>query len=223
VKPDVAHAFVRAAWRLVSTLVLLCPMALAAQTSLDPFSWFPLRIGSRWIYEHEWKSGNQNNPEVRSWTTSETVTNLIQVPEGIVVIRSVEVQGGESTGGYVTMRDTSPYLLHSNCIYGLDGSWDRVAGKVRPDFLQYLANGTASPDFCFPLQTGQHWGTMDLPWQVQDFRNGIFQLVSHHFGSGGQLDVRFKKNVGIVSEHYLHHGTYDEYTKTLKSFTAAPR
>jgi hypothetical protein len=210
----------RLALPIISVIVLMLAQPGHAET--DPFSWFPLRIGSQWVYDHEWKSGNRNNPNVNRWATSETVTSLIQVPEGIVVIRSSEVHG-ESNGGYLTARDSAPYLLHSNCIYVLYGDWDRAAEKLRPDFLQYLANGTASPDFCFPLQTGQHWGTMDLPWQVQDFRNDIFQLVSNHFGSGGLLDVRFKKNVGIVSEHYLHHGTYDEYTKTLKSFSAAPR
>ena len=186
----------------------------------DPFSWYPLRVGSRWTYEHEWKSGNRNSPEVSRWTTSETVTNLLRVPEGLVVKKSVDVQSG-SIGGHVTVGDNPPYLLHGNCVYGLGGSWDRAAEKIRLDFLQYLANGTAPPDFCFPLQVGQHWGTMDMPWRVQDFSDGMFQIVSDHFGGGGQMDVRFKRNVGIVTEHYFHNGTYDEYTKTLKSFTAA--
>jgi hypothetical protein len=27
----------------------------------------------------------------------------------------------------------------------------------------------------------------------------------------------FKKGVGVVGEHYIHNGTYDEYTKKLVS------
>ena len=204
---------------LVPKLALLCLIpALVAQTLPDPSSWFPLRTGSRWVYQHESRSGNRNNPEVSRWTTTETITSLIHVPEGLVAIRRVEVVGS-STGGYLTARDNSPYLLHGNCIYVLAGSWDTVAEKVRPDYLQYLANGTTPPDFCFPLQVGRHWGTIDMPWHVQDLQNGLFHIVNDHFGSGSLLDVQFKNKVGIVSEHYLHRGTYDEYTKTLKFFT----
>jgi hypothetical protein len=186
----------------------------------DLSAWFPLQRGNRWVYDFEWKNANRNTPEVSRWTTTEAITNLVQIPEGVVVIRSVDLQG-KSAGSYLSTRDNSPYLLHENCVYVLNESWDRVAENLRPDFVQHLVHGIASPDFCFPLQLGQHWGTMDIPWLVQGFRDGIFLIVSQHFGRGGRMEVGFKRNVGVLSEHYLHNGTYDEYTKTLKSFTLA--
>jgi len=31
------------------------------------------------------------------------------------------------------------------------------------------------------------------------------------------MDVWFQQGVGVVGEHYIHKGTYDEYTKKLVS------
>jgi hypothetical protein len=74
---------------------------------------------------------------------------------------------------------------------------------------------------------GREWGDRrDLSWRVEpaheevrsilppDYPEAI-HIFSAHFGSGGLKDVWFQKGVGIVAEHYLHNGTYDEYTKRL--------
>ena len=87
-----------------------------------------------------------------------------------------------------------------------------------------------SPDFCFPLQTGREWGNNDIPWRVEPAREGVkaflpaqysdaIHIFSNHFGSGGLEDVWFQKGIGVVGEHYIHDGTYDEYTKKLVSFS----
>jgi hypothetical protein len=44
-------------------------------------------------------------------------------------------------------------------------------------------------------------------------------IFSNHFGSGGLEDVWFQKGIGVVAEHYIHNGTYDEYTRKLVSFS----
>ena len=76
---------------------------------------------------------------------------------------------------------------------------------------------------------GRTWGNNDIPWRVEPAREGLGSLLraeyagaihifSDHFGSGGWQDVWFQKGVGVVGEHYIHNGTYDESTKKLISF-----
>jgi hypothetical protein len=38
----------------------------------DPLSWFPLKVGHRWVYDCVSKNGDIRNPEVSRWT--ETIT-----------------------------------------------------------------------------------------------------------------------------------------------------
>jgi hypothetical protein len=93
-----------------------------------------------------------------------------------------------------------------------------------------LAKDALPADFCFPLEMGRQWGSNDVPWSVEVARAGVasflpkeytraIHIFSSHFGSGGWEDVWFQKGIGIVGEHYIHNGTYDEYTKKLVSFT----
>jgi len=111
----------------------------------------------------------------------------------------------------------------------IDAGWDGQRQQLRPEYLKYLNEGAASPDFCFPLQTGRAWGDNDIPWRVEPARQGAdsflpaeyagaIHIVSDHFGSGGLEDVWFQKGIGVVGEHYIHSGTYDEHTKKLLSF-----
>lgn len=92
-----------------------------------------------------------------------------------------------------------------------------------------MNEGTLSPDFCFPLETGRRWGTTDIPWRVEPATRGAksfspaeypnaIHIVCGHFGSGGRKDTWFQRGVGPVAEHYWHNGSYDEYTKKLVSF-----
>ena len=62
--------------------------SLVASAQEDPLAWFPLQVGSRWVYEHESKSGDRNRPDVDRWTTEETITGRVSIPEGLVVLRS---------------------------------------------------------------------------------------------------------------------------------------
>jgi hypothetical protein len=217
--------------------VLAVPI-LAAQE--DPLVWFPLEVGNRWIYDHESKSGDAQRPEVTRWTTDEAVTEAVTIPEGLIVLRQVKQQG-ESPGDYLTERDNAPYLVHKSCIYSLaggwgpkgqDDAWDNAAKTLILEYRQALESGEASPDLCFPLRTANQWGNNDIPWRVKGRGDGgssflpevfkdAFHIFSSHFGSGGLMDVWLEKGVGIVGEHYLHDGTYDEYTRKLRQFIPA--
>ena len=222
--------------------------ALGAQE--DPLAWLPLRVGSRWVYELESKSGNRQSPHVERWTTEESITAAVVIPEGLVVLREVnrksnapeqrtarvlgldgqvrDVQPGEN-GGYLVTRQREPYLVRGNCVYIIDNGFDRQSGQLREDYRKYLAEGAVSPDFCFPLEVGREWGNSDIPWRVEPASNdrlpslpkypGAVRIFSGHFGSGGLKDVWFQKGVGVVREYYTHNGSYDEYTKTLLSFS----
>jgi hypothetical protein len=193
--------------------------------------WFPFQVGSRWVYEHESKSGDRNRPTVTRWTTEETLTERVTVPEGVVVLR--EATQLTSATGYthsaLDARDREPYLVSGNCVYVINGGWDSQRHQLRQQYRKYLSDGALSPDFCFPLQRGSHWGNNDVPWRVEPARTtvesllpanyaGAVHIFSDHFGSGGLQDVWFQKGVGVVLSHYAHDGTYDEYTKKLLSF-----
>jgi hypothetical protein len=236
-------------------MLTLCTLSIAASAQENPFAWFPLRVGSRWIYEHEWRSGDRNRPGVDRWTSEETITGLVNIPEGIVVLREVKEQGrsysGQTVGtkvidpngqlrevalpriahpGYLVTRDREPYLVHGSCVYVIGEGWDRQNQRLRPGYQEYLARDALSADFCFPLQMGRQWGNEDVRWSVEPARAavasflpaeyaGAIHILSNHFGSGGWADVWFQKGIGVVGEHYIHNGTYDEYTKKLVSFT----
>src|SRR5215469_12705977 len=231
-------------------ILALCALSIVASAQEDPLKWFPLRVGTRWTYEHEWKSGNRNRPDVDRWRSDETVTGWVMIPEGLVVLREVK-EVGNSTGqtvrpkvlapngqlrevelpriahpGYVVTRDREPYLVHGNCVYVVGEGWDRQNRHLRPSYQEYLAKVALSADFCFPLQMGRQWGNNDVPWSVEAAPAGVasflpaqyagaIHIFSSHFGSGGWQDVWFQKGIGVVGEHYIHNGTYDEYTKKL--------
>jgi hypothetical protein len=138
-------------------------------------------------------------------------------------------QEGRAHLGYLITRDRDPYLVSGNCVYVISDGWDGQRRQLRPEYRRYLSEGAVSPDFCFPLQTGREWGNNDTPWRVEPARDsvgsflpaeyaGAIHIFSSHFGSGGWEDVWFQKGVGVVGEHYIHNGTYDEYTKKLRSF-----
>lgn len=74
-------------------VLVLGSFQMVASAQEDPLAWFPLKVGSHWVYSHEWKSGNQRRPNVERWTTEEAVTGLVAVPEGIVVLREVRSAG----------------------------------------------------------------------------------------------------------------------------------
>jgi hypothetical protein len=227
----------------------LCAISIAASAQENPFAWFPLRVGSRWIYQNESKSGDRNRPDVDRWTSEETVTGWVSIPEGTIVLREVREQGsnGGQTGrteaiapngrrvevpgvanrGHLVARDREPYLVHGSCVYVIGQGWDPRNQRLRP---RYLSNGALSADFCFPLQMGRHWGNGDVGWSVEPAPPamatflpaeyaGAIHIFSDHFGSGGWEDVWFQRGIGVVGEHYIHHGTYDEYSKKLVAFT----
>lgn len=210
----------------------LCALAFVAGAQDEPLTWFPLQAGSHWTYRHEWKSGDPNHPKIDRWTTQETVTGWARIPEGIVVHRGVRqlTPGGASHTGYLVARASDPYLVHGQCVYVIAGGWDVRMRSLTQQFRKYLSENAVSPDLCFPLQNGRSWGTDDIPWRVEPAAQRVrsfppvrysqaIHIFSNHFGSGGTADVWFQKGIGIVAEHYLHNGTYDEYTKTLEAFS----
>jgi hypothetical protein len=233
-------------------VMALCVLSMVASAQEDPLAWFPLRAGNRWVYEHEWKSGDRNQPDVDRWTTEETITGWVTIPEGLVVLREVKQKGTATeqtitrrviaangqlryvqqqqgnTHGALIARDREPYLVHGNCIYAMGAGWDGQMQELRLEYRKYLSEGAVSADFCFPLLMGGEWGNNDIPWRFEPAREGVgaflpaeyagaIHIFSSHFGSGGLEDVWFQKGIGIVGEHYLHNGTYNEYTKKLLS------
>jgi hypothetical protein len=216
--------------RTARLLVAVCVFSMVATAQDDPLAWFPLQVGSHWVYEYEWKSGDRNQPKVDRWTSEETIIGWVAIPEGVVVLREVKEHGIPTaySRAYLVSRDREPYLVHGNCVYVVGGGWDSQGQQLRPNYRKSLSAGSLSPDLCFPLQRGREWGNADRPWRVEPARNnvgsflpseytGAIHIFSDHVGSGGWGDVWFQKGVGVVGEHYIHNGTYDESTKKLVS------
>lgn len=209
--------------RMVPFATALCLFSLVASAQEDPLAWFPLQVGSRWAYEHEWKSGDRNRPGVDRWTTEETITGWVTIPAGVVVLREVKQQGDSTEqtitsrvvapngqlrnlqqpanthSGYLITRAREPYLIHGNCIYVVSGDWDTQRKELRPEYRKYLQEGAASPDFCFPLQMGRQWGTNDIPWQVEPPRDGV----------GSFLPAAYAEANHIFSSHFGSGGWED--------------
>ena len=201
----------------------LCALSTVASAQEDPLTWFPLRVGGRWIYEHEWRSGDRNRPTVDRWSTEESVTGWATIPEGIVVLREAKervnpddqpvthrilaldgsvrqvTQRGTSHGGYLVARSAYPYLIRGSCVYVISGGWDPQKQDLRPEFRKYLSDGSVSPDFCFPLQNGREWGTADIPWRVEPAREDV----------GTFLPTQYSEAIHIFSNHFGSGGRYD--------------
>lgn len=207
------------------TLCLLLPPGGAAQV-LD---WFPLEVGNRWIYAHYSKSGDPTKPTVLHWTTIETVIEHRQIAEGTVVVMGVE-QRGTSDGGWVAQRNQTNYLIRGDCVYALHEGWDMVKLDLTAEYRRQLSEGTASPDFRFPLARGRQWGNpQDWGWLVQGIvpaggpgtgaLAGCYELKCAW--TQGPLHVWFKQGTGIVAESFSHSGTYEQYGRTLTQFIRA--
>jgi len=208
---------------LVPLAICLIPSVGSAAQVLD---WFPLQVGSRWIYSNFSKSGDPAKPTVRAWTTIDTVIEHRQIAEGTVVVMGVE-QRGMSDGGWLAQRNQSNYLIRGECVYALHEGWDALKLDLTDDYRRQLSSGAAAPDFCFPIETGQRWGNpQDWGWIAEGYvssdRPGAAALAGSYrikcTWNQGPLYVWFKRGTGIMAESYSHNGTYEEYGRVLKSF-----
>jgi hypothetical protein len=76
--------------RTACLFIALGVFPVVASAQEDPLAWFPLQVGNRWVYEYEWKSGDRNRPDVDRWTTEQTITGWMTIPEGLVVLRELK-------------------------------------------------------------------------------------------------------------------------------------
>jgi hypothetical protein len=192
--------------------------------------WFPTTVGNQWIYEHEERSAY----ETKRWQTIETIVGALSIPEGLVLLRSVEVIG-DSPGPYPLLGE-SHYLIRNNCLYFLwDQLWNGEDRQLRPEFRKQLLAGDAEPVFCFPLAIGKQYGKDKPPGWVsarvvgmgprQGFTpdsvsKNAFDVVVN-LVSANETHFWFEKGVGIVGIWDLHHGTYMETRIKLLQFQPA--
>src|SRR4051812_6800438 len=108
--------------RMRRLAMALCAFSMMASAQQDPLASFPLEVGSRWIYEHEWKSGDRARPDIDRWTTEETIIGWVKVTEGLVILRDAN-QRTITRAGSVT-----------HTIIGLNG-------EVRAEDTQGSSNG----------------------------------------------------------------------------------
>jgi hypothetical protein len=208
--------------RMGRLAIALCVFLMVASAQEDPLAWFPLRVGTRWVYEHEAKSGDRNRPSVDRWRSLETITGWVTIREGLVVLREVKQQGNPTepttttrvitpngqlryvqqpayNRGVVDARAREPYLVRGNCIYAIGGAWDSQRQQLRSDYRRYLSEGAVSPDFCFPLEIGREGGNNDIPWRIEPARAGV----------GSFLPTEDEGAIHIFSSHFGSGGWED--------------
>jgi hypothetical protein len=189
----------------------------------DALSWLPLQVGHRWVYDCVSKNGDIRNPEVSRWTATITVRKQIPTNEGLVVVRSVTIEGAPNpSGGWPW--DKVPLLVRGDCVYPLyPEGWDMRKRAFTPGFSAYIKH--ISPMFCFPLRTGATWkGAGDWAWIVEG--TGPISQGSRHIAadafrlksqqSGSTDYVWFRAGVGPVASWSWHNGTYTEGFEKLR-------
>jgi hypothetical protein len=221
---------------LVLSVQVFAPFAQCAASD-----WFPMNVGNQWVYEHESRDSPESNPYVTRWQTVETITGALAIPEGMVVLRRVEVRGDASRGWLQSVYGESNYLIRNDCLYFLNPqTWDEKEQTLRPEYRAQILAGNADPEFCFPLVVGKAFGKDELPGWVPSRvvgmgRNGTGQngRFAPSSVSGNAFDVRvhlvyadethlwFEKGVGITGMWDWHNGTYGDYRVTLLQFQPA--
>jgi hypothetical protein len=150
---------------VVPVSILLLSAQVFAQGVVS--DWLPMDVGNQWIYEHESRSSPRSNPYVTRWQTVETITGTLTVPEGMVVLRHVEVNGNSPGGWLQSVYGESNYLIRNDCLYFLNPqTWDQQGQALRPEYWAQILAGNADPEFCFPLAVGKAFGKDELPGWV---------------------------------------------------------
>jgi len=132
--------------------------SMVASAQEDPLAWFPLQVGSHWVYETRGKIGRPE-PARRGPLDHRGNDHWgVTIPEGLVVLREVkQQQQGNTHGAYLITRNREPYLVHGNCVYVIDG-WDGQRQQLRPEYLKYLNEGARLTRFLFPFADGPRVG-----------------------------------------------------------------
>lgn len=231
--------------RAVAYLVLLSTSAGEAFAQGIVKDWFNVHIGDKWVYEHTSRDEageGRAHLEIHTWRTEETTVGTRVIPEGTIVERHVQVVAGSPRS---RVSASEIYLIRGSCLYKPQYSgaaWNPGTHTLAQDFLKGL--GTySSPDFCFPLVVNKTWGAphglpdWNVPrpedardWQVVGIqRNDTFapdrpstfhiKSISAYPGSGETVDIWFEKDIGVVREVEIHHGTIGQERTRLIAFT----
>jgi hypothetical protein len=193
--------------------------------------WVPTHVGDTRVYQ------NESNPKMDRWRTEETVTRLIGLAEGTIVVRRIRVIDGKPS---VTEPKEKAWLIHGDCLYDLaPAGWDTghpnqlsAAFTAMPPW----AGGEHERVFCFPLIQGKTWGhESGHEWQVTDVKEfdasspdkGKTFHISSTGASGLTEDIWFERDVGIVKEDAVYPGTnqagtHEEKRAQLLLFEPAP-
>jgi hypothetical protein len=211
--------------------------------------WLPLHAGDSWIYLHEnfyGAVGGIAHPEITRWKTEETVSGLVSIPEGTLVLLREHLVGPAPSSPHFELRigPDEAWLIQGDCLFQLRKEyWTPSDHQLKPEFRKALSGGQVSADFCFPLKVGKAWGAPhwgDRPpaeskdWRVSGIHPGdllapdkgtTFRLAStnswSYLGSGMSGDIWFEKGVGVVRDRFIHHGTFDEDRCSLIRFEPA--
>jgi hypothetical protein len=210
-----------------ASFLLSCPHLFGQGVASE---WFPTSVGNRWTYEHEVRDGS----DTKRWQTTETITGAERLPEGLVLLRSIEVRG--DSPGPAPLLGESHYLIRNGCLYFLwDQLWTDGEHQLRPEYRKQLLAGDVEPVFCFPLTVGKRYGKDASPGWVSARVVGMgpcegfipgsvpknaFDVVVNVV-SGNETHFWFEKGVGITGILDRHQGTYMQTRIRLLQFQPA--
>jgi hypothetical protein len=205
---------------LPASLLVLTAQMFAQGVASD---WLPMDVGNQWVYEHESRSSPESNPYVTRWQTVETITGTLAIPEGMVVLRNVQVKGDAPGGWLQTVYGESHHLIRNDCLYFLDpdNSWNEREQSLRPEYRAQILAGNAEPEFCFPLAVGKAFGKDESPGWVPSHvvgmgRSGRFAPPSVsqkafdvvvHLVYADETHLWFENGIGITGLWDFHNGT----------------
>jgi hypothetical protein len=203
----------------------------------NPFEWYPLAVGNRWVYDCTLISGSEGHR--RHWTREVIVTGQFQTDEGILVLRK---QTDRPTGRE-DMRDDAHYLVRSSYIYEVNPMFVNTATRtINSTIREQLISGDLVPSFFFPMRVGLLWAEQkrERPSTPAD-THYFWHVYARGAGVGSDFPKRvrptayairyntvasrserwFEKSVGLVGET-AHHGGSDIYDLAVSLRTFHP-
>lgn len=246
--PALAMEALRATLRMAPLMLLmvgfgtLCFLVKAGITSASPqrSGWFPTAIGTRWTYKHF--ALGVGSPK-REWTTIETIVGQKQIPEGLVLLRTIRRIGPPSdVTGYSGFWNSGDWLIHKGCMYSLNttdlfgsprGGWNPSTDELSPGYRHALQSGALHPWVWYPLVPGTVWkgSNPDLTSRVKGTANsdsftlgfplsrwskGAVRIMEFNIQGPGY--IWFRAGVGITDLRFKHMGSFGEYVVTLEGF-----
>lgn len=158
--------------------------SIEVKENVDVLDYYPLAIGNKWVYQHEYKSAIHNTGKIITitWISEITVKEHHDIPEGRMIVRTLTIRDvhydypeevdEEDVSWYknnIPGRQASHYLLKGNYVYRVPGwGWDEESKMLNKKYAGRI--GKNAPMFFFPMEKVHAWA--DRKREEKDYRQG---------------------------------------------------